>query len=651
MCIDKRDIDARDQRGLVPAMWACYGDRLENLLLLEKISRKHRYSSVKMTQDYNGLRCSYYALRSKHGFRCLEHLLTRHRAHTLDPNGQTILHHAAVLGLLNACRIILKHTGHTLIDMVDRYNRTALHLATITGNGNIVKLLLEYQAKPDICDVQGFSPVHHARTRELHYCVYLFAKYKRLRMRQEHSKIKRLHSPSMQMIYGCNGENNVQVTNFDELLSSSSSEIIFESQEQAMREFEPSIVPEGSLNSNALSSQPRLVLRTPHVGEIYLQKRHTLDLSTGATSVTFNSKASIDNSAQCARQVSPRVNPNSRNPVNMGAPQAQTSSMNFLSTNVNLRPKSFKSERPTCRKTVSPLVQSVGAGLRSSLFQADGFKRLSTVSFPEAPVTQSVPQATTVVKNGATPDVSDIDLLDENHNSQRVVDLKTAVHSVPFHQRRELLRMRLPLGENFQTERTVNGHNISTQANRGSSCSSISEMEQEELCVIQNQRASGRSKPVSCSTQLSRWKHPQSACVKITDNSNEKSTLLKRTQVNRTLQSVKQFFKKTEKRLAGSPSAATFIKTSNNEEFVKMQQKRTNSSQNIRSCNIARLEHNQNSTVTTIPVSPFQMVRKSFLSPTLGQAASRHSLSHSIKVSLRKCARNYVNVDDSKNLG
>ncbi|KAF5405331.1 hypothetical protein PHET_01163 [Paragonimus heterotremus] len=305
--MDKRDIDARDQLGLVPAMWACYGDRLENLLVLEKISRKHRYSSVKMTQDYNGLRCLYYALRSKHGFRCLEHLLTRHRAHTLDPNGQTVLHHAAVLGLLNACRIILKHTGHTLIDMVDRYNRTALHLATITGNGNVVKLLMEHQAKPDICDVQGFSPVHHARTRELHYCVYLFAKYKRLRMRQEHSKVKRLHSPSMQTIYGCNGENTVHVANFDELLSSSSSEIVFDSQEQNMREFESSIVPEGSLNSNGLLSQSGPVLRTPHVGEIYLQKRHTVALSKGATGVdrysTFNLKESIDNLAHCSHQV------------------------------------------------------------------------------------------------------------------------------------------------------------------------------------------------------------------------------------------------------------------------------------------------------------------------------------------------------------
>ncbi|KAF5405332.1 hypothetical protein PHET_01164 [Paragonimus heterotremus] len=245
----------------------------------------------------------------------------------------------------------------------------------------------------------------------------------------------------------------------------------------------------------------------------------------------------------------------------MEASQAQTSNMNSLLTGVNLRQKSSKFERRTCKETASPLVQSVGAELRSSHFQANGFKKSATVSFSEAPVTQSIPQATAVVKNGATSDVSDIDLLDANHISQRVVDLKTAVLSVPFHQRRELLRMRMPPGDNLRVQETMNGRtvlrafcfvtslklnlttttDVSNQANRGSSCSSISEMEQEELCVIQNQRNSGKSKILSCSIQPSRWKHPQSACLNITDNSNEKSPLLKRTQVNRTLQSVKQW--------------------------------------------------------------------------------------------------------------
>ncbi|KAF8571694.1 hypothetical protein P879_00074 [Paragonimus westermani] len=607
LCIDKGDIDARDQLGLVPAMWACYGDRLENLLLLEKIARKHRYSSVKMTQDYNGLRCLYYALRSKHGFRCLEHLLTRHRAHTLDPHGQTVLHHAAVLGsglafifnigLLNACRIILKHTGHTLIDMVDRYNRTALHLATVTGNGNIVKTLLEHQV--------------------------------------------------LAMIWF------TQATRAPEILSSSSSEIVLESQRQVMRRFES---PTGlnPSNSKVLSSQPGLILRTSHVGEPHLQKRHTFDLSTEPTSVEryaiSNSKASVDISGQFAHQVSPGVTPDSVNSVNMGESQAQTSNRNFLSTKVNLRPKSFKCERSTCRKTVSPLSQPAGAELRGSHLQANGFKRLSTVKFLEAPVTQLNPEPTTTVKSGATSDVSDIDILNENRISQRVIDLKTTVLSVPFHLRRELPRMRLPSGENVPAQKTVNGQNTSNQANRRSSCSSISEMEQEELCLIQNQRASGRSKLLSCPVQSSIRKHPQSACVTITDKSTEKSPLLKRTQVNRTLQSVKQFFKKTEKRLVGPSSTATLIRPSNNEEFVEMQQKRTNSSGNIWSCNTARLDHSQHATKTTIPVSPFQMVRKSFLSPTLGQATSKQSLPNSMRISLQKCVQNSVNVERNKNL-
>ncbi|KAH0535963.1 hypothetical protein FGG08_007137 [Glutinoglossum americanum] len=48
------------------------------------------------------------------------------------------------------------------IDDTDAYSRTALLWATIRGDGTAVEALLQYGADPNICDVDGASPLHFA---------------------------------------------------------------------------------------------------------------------------------------------------------------------------------------------------------------------------------------------------------------------------------------------------------------------------------------------------------------------------------------------------------------------------------------------------------------------------------------------------------
>ncbi|CAL8087055.1 unnamed protein product [Calicophoron daubneyi] len=116
---------------------------------------------------------------------CLNYLLKTYGASSVDKNGQTALHHASALGLLASCKVITKNSNGSIVNAVDRYSRTALHLATMAGHGDIVQLLLDNRAKPEICDCQGFSAMHYARTKRLHFCMLVFAKYRRKMVHRE----------------------------------------------------------------------------------------------------------------------------------------------------------------------------------------------------------------------------------------------------------------------------------------------------------------------------------------------------------------------------------------------------------------------------------------------------------------------------------
>ena len=74
-------------------------------------------------------------------------LLTPESACYKDDDGRTVLMLAAEIGSLPATRLILEIAGMNTVDDCDHQSRTALHLATIGGHGDVVNFLLEQQGK------------------------------------------------------------------------------------------------------------------------------------------------------------------------------------------------------------------------------------------------------------------------------------------------------------------------------------------------------------------------------------------------------------------------------------------------------------------------------------------------------------------------
>ena len=84
-------------------------------------------------------------------------LMDRVDLNTRDSNGNTILHIAINLGMLEVARSIIQDGGD--IHAINRWGSTPLHAATSSYNADCVELLLEHDANPNAKDNYGRSPV------------------------------------------------------------------------------------------------------------------------------------------------------------------------------------------------------------------------------------------------------------------------------------------------------------------------------------------------------------------------------------------------------------------------------------------------------------------------------------------------------------
>ena len=80
-----------------------------------------------------------------------------------DAFNDTPLHHAAVRGHLDACKLLLQ-VRHELAIAVNKGGNSALHLAASTGKRDVVALLLDQLGVRMINakGIQGFTPLHYA---------------------------------------------------------------------------------------------------------------------------------------------------------------------------------------------------------------------------------------------------------------------------------------------------------------------------------------------------------------------------------------------------------------------------------------------------------------------------------------------------------
>jgi len=181
------DPNAQDSEGLTPSMWACHFDQLENLQILLAINEKSNPSPEAKFQvvDNLGRTILHWAVSKTTNTNCMQYLLNAETAQLCDDEGKTIFLFAAEHGCVVACEEIFNMCSEDILEDVDNFGRTALHLAALGGHGEVVEFLLNRGAVTDRKDCQGVSPMHLVTSRKLNYCNLVFTSYQRYKERLE----------------------------------------------------------------------------------------------------------------------------------------------------------------------------------------------------------------------------------------------------------------------------------------------------------------------------------------------------------------------------------------------------------------------------------------------------------------------------------
>ncbi|KAH9518678.1 hypothetical protein Btru_005969, partial [Bulinus truncatus] len=172
----------RDKDGLTPSMWACRMDNIKHFELLCNAENNSVEEPDGIERDVTGRTWMHWSVRRTLPLECLQTLLTPDSAAIKDEEGKTVLLLAAEMGSLNACRLIVEIAGEKCILDQDNQGRTALHLATMGGHGDVVNFLLEKNADVNIVDSFNATAWDYARIRKLHYCQLIIMSHQRQRL-------------------------------------------------------------------------------------------------------------------------------------------------------------------------------------------------------------------------------------------------------------------------------------------------------------------------------------------------------------------------------------------------------------------------------------------------------------------------------------
>ncbi|XP_055861135.1 uncharacterized protein LOC106079642 isoform X2 [Biomphalaria glabrata] len=178
----KAHCGVRDKDGLTPSMWACRMDNIKHFELLCSADTNPVEEPDGIERDSCGRTWMHWSVRRTLPLECLQTLLTPDSAAIKDEDGKTVLLLAAEMGSLNACRLIVEIAGERCILDQDNQGRTALHLATMGGHGDVVNFLLENNADVNVVDSFNATAWDYARIRKLHYCQLIIMSHQRQRM-------------------------------------------------------------------------------------------------------------------------------------------------------------------------------------------------------------------------------------------------------------------------------------------------------------------------------------------------------------------------------------------------------------------------------------------------------------------------------------
>ncbi|XP_033099550.1 neurogenic locus notch homolog protein 2-like [Anneissia japonica] len=182
------DVNARDRDGLTPAMWACRMDNTRHLDLLLNCPSNKVEETDGIERDIGGRTWIHWAVRRTEPMECLKKLITPDTVAIRDNEGKTVLHVAAEQGSMEACKIILHMVGKSCLKETDNIHRTCLHLAVISGHGEVVNFLLEEGANLEYRDTYDATAMDYASNKNLHYCSLIlnsFFKHKNKRKQRK----------------------------------------------------------------------------------------------------------------------------------------------------------------------------------------------------------------------------------------------------------------------------------------------------------------------------------------------------------------------------------------------------------------------------------------------------------------------------------
>nr|XP_006815811.1 PREDICTED: neurogenic locus notch homolog protein 1-like [Saccoglossus kowalevskii] len=181
------NVNVRDIDGLTPSMWACHMDHKVHFELINSASIQVIEEADGIERDYNGKTWVHWAVRRTEPLTCLRSLLNPETATIKDHDGKNVIHTAADIGSLDACKLIIEVAGKQCLELKDDEERTCLHIATVGGHGELVNFLMEHGANQFERDCHNALPMDYAQARRLHYCALVFAAYQR----QHERKMKR----------------------------------------------------------------------------------------------------------------------------------------------------------------------------------------------------------------------------------------------------------------------------------------------------------------------------------------------------------------------------------------------------------------------------------------------------------------------------
>ncbi|KAK3082955.1 hypothetical protein FSP39_010024 [Pinctada imbricata] len=181
------DVNVRDKDGLTPCMWACRLDHIKHFELLSSSHNFHVDEVDGIERDANGRTWMHWSVRRTEPLECLQTLLTSETAGIKDEDGKTVLLLAAETGSLLACKIIVEIAGKKRLGDKDNNDRSALHLASIGGHGDVINYLLDQGADLSLLDKFNATAWDYARNRQLHYCQLIIMSHQRQRLQSNPS--------------------------------------------------------------------------------------------------------------------------------------------------------------------------------------------------------------------------------------------------------------------------------------------------------------------------------------------------------------------------------------------------------------------------------------------------------------------------------